>query len=221
MEYKRRWQKFADLLGNGDGQMHTTYTDGKSEPEAYFKQAEENGLSFILFSEHVRRVTTYDYLKFKEHVYRAGARSKVRFAVGAEAKVLDLHGNLDLSDEIARESEMNLFSFHTPAFKTPQEYVQAACAAAANPLADVFAHPTFYHNWQDMKLQQSDWETILLKLKTENVCYEFNKKYPLPGVDELAALKKVGGNFIYGSDAHDSKDLLTQQDIAEFRRLLA
>src|SRR4051812_22869664 len=207
MNTDRRWPKYASWFANGDAQLHTLYTDGKSTPEAYFAQAEENGLSFILFSEHVRRVTTYDYLKFKEHVYRAGAQSPVKFAVGAEAKVLDLNGNLDVSDEIARESEMNLFSFHTPSFKTPEEYVQAACAAAANPLADVFAHPTFYHHWQEMTLDRVHWDTIVAKLCDENVCYEFNKKYPLPEADEIAVLKSFVPrlNVVYGSDAHESK----------------
>ncbi len=217
----RKWEKYKQHFTNADCQMHTTYTDGKSTPEEYFEQAEKNGLDFILFSEHVRRTTTYDYLKFKEHVYRAGAKSTIKFAVGAEAKVLNEEGDIDISNELAREAEMILFSFHTPDFKTVASYQKAVKNAALNPLSDVFAHPTCYHNWQNMEVTADEWLVMLESVKAANVCYEFNKKYELPGEAEIEALKKISGiQFIYGSDAHQASSLLTHTDILNFRKLL-
>lgn len=218
---KRKWKKFKHYFGNADCQLHTSYTDGHSSPEEYFEQAEKNGLDFILFSEHVRRVTTYDYLKFKEHVYRAGAKSTVKFAVGAEAKVLNEEGELDISNEIAHEAEMVLFSFHTPDFRTVDSYKKAIRNAATNHVSDIFAHPTFYHNWQNLSLTEQDWIEILHYLTSEDVCYEFNKKYPLPKTEEINAVNKNEDiQIVFGSDAHQSDHLLVKNDIISFLNLL-
>jgi len=217
----RKWKKFQKYFHNADCQIHTLYTDGRSTPEEYFKQAEINGLDFILFSEHVRKVTTYDYLKFKEHVYKAGAKSSVKFAVGAEAKVLNELGDIDISYEIALEAEMVLFSFHTPDFKTVESYKRAIANAAKNTLSDVFAHPTFYSKWQKLLVTVAQWEEILLSLREAKVCYEFNKKYDPPDQFEIAALKMVSGlQFIYGSDAHEAQALLSKKEIKAFHTLL-
>ncbi len=217
----RKWEKFKQYFENGDCQIHTNYTDGLSTPEEYFEQAEINGLDFILFSEHVRRKTTYDYLKFKEHVYRIGARSKVKFAVGAEAKVLNEEGDLDISNEIAHEAEIILFSFHTPNFPIVESYIRAIYNASQNPLSDVFAHPTFYHNWQNLKISQSEWNEIFKCLIQFNICYEFNKKYPLPDVNEIYALKNNSNlSFVFGSDAHSFENLLSKSDIQNFKKLI-
>lgn len=218
----RKWHKFKQYFVNADCQLHTTYTDGKSSPEQYFNQAEKNNLDFILFSEHVRRVTTYDYLKFKEHVYRAGAKSKVKFAVGAEAKVLDMHGNIDISQEILREAEMVLFSFHTPNFNPNSNYVQAIKNAAANPVVDVFAHPTMYPNWQQLALTISDWRDLITTIVKEGVCYELNAKYPLPTPEEVKAILEFRSTLqmVYGSDAHYHGELLTQPKLQFFKDLV-
>ncbi|MCU0441490.1 MAG: PHP domain-containing protein [Bacteroidia bacterium] len=217
----RKWLKYKPYLHNADCQMHTMYTDGKSMPEAYFKQAEANGIEFIVFSEHIRKVPTYDFLKFKEHVYRAGAQSTVKFAVGAEAKVLNEDGDIDISNELANEAEIILFSFHTPNFPTVASYQKAIRNAALNPWSDVFAHPTCYHNWQNMAMTKEDWAIILNDLATAGVCYEFNKKYPLPNENEIAALNEIRNlQFVFGSDAHESGNLLTQNEIDAFRKLL-
>jgi len=218
----RKWLKFKPYFENADCQLHTTYTDGKSTPEEYFAKAEENRLSFILFSEHVRRVTTYDYLKFKEHVYRAGAKSTVKFAVGAEAKVLDKEGNIDISEQILKEAEMVLFSFHTPNFNPVPEYIKAIKMAAANPVVDVFAHPTMYHHWQNQTPNERDWMEIVHALAEANVCYEINAKYPLPSNEEINAVGRYPTlQIIYGSDAHHHDNLLTQPQIESFRKLVS
>lgn len=218
----RKWNKFSRYFENADCQLHTIYTDGLSTPEEYFRKAEENGLDFILFSEHVRRVTTYDYLKFKEHVYKAGAASRVKFAVGAEAKVLDVNGNIDISEEVAKEAEMILFSFHTPDFDSLEKYMAAIENAARNPLVDVFAHPTMYHNWMGISVDADSWIRLLTVLSDSHVCYEFNKKYDLPGSEELLALRSTLGKvqFVYGSDAHTADSLLNKNMISDFKQLV-
>ena len=80
--------------------MHTNYTDGHSSIEDYFIEAQRKGLKFIALTEHVRRTLTYDYAEFREEVYRCGKKFDIAFAVGAEAKVLNVDGELDISEEV-------------------------------------------------------------------------------------------------------------------------
>jgi len=159
-------------------------------------------------------------MKFKEHVYKAGSKSKVQFAVGAEAKVLNEEGDLDISNEIASEAEMVLFSFHTPNFPTVNSYIKSIMNASMNPVSDVFAHPTFYHNWENMIISEYEWSEIMQYLQQAEVCYEFNKKYPLPGSNEINALKRTTSlHLVYGSDAHQADKLLEKSDIDSFKLL--
>ncbi len=218
---QRKWTKYKAFTKKGDWQIHTNYTDGHSTPDEYLTMASDHGLEFVLFSEHVRRNLEYDYLKFKEEVYRAGSKSNVRFAVGAEAKVLDREGNLDISDDIVSEADVVLFAFHSHNFQTKEEYMTAVKNAASNPIADIWAHPTSYHNEMGFFMVTQDWNTILNCLEKESICYELNKKYPPLSDTELIALRMNNGlSFTFGSDAHVASDLLTLKEIERFSRLI-
>jgi DNA polymerase (family 10)/putative hydrolase len=97
----RNWERYRNHLRNGDWQLHTDYTDGRSSIKEYFDEATNRGCRFLFFSEHVRKELSYDYLAFKEEVYRIGSTYNVDFAVGAEVKVLpDM--SLDISDSILK-----------------------------------------------------------------------------------------------------------------------
>tara|TARA_Y100001970_G_scaffold128496_1_gene158665 strand:- start:3082 stop:3756 length:675 start_codon:yes stop_codon:yes gene_type:complete len=217
----RKWQKFSKFQFTGDWQLHTNVTDGKSNPREYFERAEELNTEFLLFSEHVRKRLDYNYLKFKESVYKAGSLSTVKFAVGAEAKVLDEYGNLDISETLIDEVEVLLTSFHSHNFTTKSEYKRALFNAVKNPITDIWAHPTSYHNEMGFDMNYNDWIEIFNVLMAEGVGYELNKKYPTPSNVEFKILKSMQfSNVVFGSDAHHSNDLLTNEERNNFKLLL-
>jgi putative hydrolase len=217
----KKWVKFFAYAKEGDWQLHTSITDGKSSIDEIFRQAQFNDLKFLHFSEHVRKEISYDYLKFKEHVYAVGSRySNMKFAVGAESKVIDTSGNLDISDEVAKEAEIITFSFHSAYFKTKEEYIKAICAAAQNELSDIWGHPTSYHNWLGFKMEADDWLTVANSLNRCQVVYEINKRYERPELEELRIMKEHQVAMVYSSDAHHFSELLTKTDISEFNQLL-
>ena len=210
--------KYKKYLHSGDWHLHTYWTDGRSSPAEYFQKAEDNGLEFLLFSEHVRKNIDYDYEKFKAEVQRAGAKSRIKFAVGAEVKVLDVNGTLDISEKNLAEADVILFAFHSKLFSTKEEYIQAIINAIKNPVTDIWAHPTAYHTEHQLFLDTDDWNKIAQFLREFGVCYEINKKYPFPSKKEIAAIRNAGIPIVVGSDAHHYTEILTHMDIKYLKR---
>ena len=107
----KRWHKYEYYLLKGDWHVHTNYTDGKNTVFEYCKQAEENGLELIAFTEHVRKKLDYDFDDFVAEVYSAKDKFDLEILAGCEAKVLDSEGTLDVSDDILKECEIVLGVF--------------------------------------------------------------------------------------------------------------
>jgi DNA polymerase (family 10)/putative hydrolase len=215
----KNWQKYKNHLKTGDWQLHTDYTDGKSTIEDYFSSATENNCNFLFFSEHVRKELSYNYLKFKEEVYRVGSRYKIDFAVGAEVKVLpDM--SLDISNSTLDEIDLLSFSYHSKYFTTKEEYIESVLKVVSSDIVDIWAHPTSYPNWVGFDLNREDFDLIFKTIKLHNVVYEFNKKYPLPSLIELQSVKAMNLTYAFSSDAHHESELLTSRDRSFFDNLL-
>ena len=93
--------------------------------------------------------------------------------------------------------------------------------AVKNPITDIWAHPTSYHNEMGFDMNYNDWIEIFNVLMAEGVGYELNKKYPTPSNVEFKILKSMQfSNVVFGSDAHHSNDLLTNEERNNFKLLL-
>jgi DNA polymerase (family 10)/putative hydrolase len=215
----RNWERYRNHLQRGDWQLHTDYTDGRSSIKEYFDEATNRGCNFLFFSEHVRKELTYDYLAFKEEVYRIGSFYEIDFAVGAEVKVLpDM--SLDISESILKEVDLLSFSYHSKYFSTKEEYIKSIINVLSNNRVDIWAHPTSYQNWLGFDLNRQDYELIFETMKINNVVYEFNKKYPLPSLIELQIVKEMNLVCTFSSDAHHKSELLTVKDRIFFENFL-
>ena len=215
----RNWGKYKHHLRNGDWQLHTDYTDGQSSIEDYFKEATDNNCKFLFFSEHVRKELSYDYLAFKEEVYRIGSLYKVDFAVGAEVKVLpDM--SLDISDSILKEVDLLAFSYHSKYFTTKEEFINSILNVLSNYPVDIWAHPTSYENWLGFHMSRDEYATVFEAMKSNNVLYEFNKRYPLPSLVQIQEVKEANLICAFSSDAHHRTELLIDKDRLFFEKLL-
>lgn len=213
----KRWEKFKDYQFKGDWHVHTNWTDGRSNIREMFDKAVENKLDFIAFTEHVRRNLDYEYLKFKEEVYRVGSAFNIKYAVGCEAKVLDIYGNLDINKNVVRESELILFSFHSSLFKTKSSYFEAVLNAIENPISDIWAHPTSYNEKMGFPFSPDEVQQIASTLYANNVCFEINLKYMLPTKKFMKQLLNEGNvpPIVLSSDAHHTRFLLNKNKIEE------
>lgn len=211
----KRWEKFKDYQFKGDWHVHTNWTDGQSTIREMFDKAVENKLDFIAFTEHVRRNLDYEYVKFKEEVYRVGSEFNIKYAVGCEAKVLDIYGNLDINKNVVRESELILFSFHSPVFRTKSSYFEAVLATIENPITDIWAHPTSYNERMGFEFSPDEIQQIASALSDNNVCFEINLRHTLPTKKFLKQLlngEKIP-SIVLSSDAHHIGHILNEEKI--------
>ena len=150
----------------------------------------------------------------RDRVYRLGSKSNIDFAVGAEAKVLDTNGNIDISEDTFDLCEMVSFAFHQHNFVTKKEYLLALVKTIRNEKVDIWAHPTSYHNELNFNIKEDEWLDIFDEMVKNNVCYEINKRYPpLSKLEKRLLSENDEINLVYSSDAHDINDILTPEEI--------
>ena len=203
----KKWEKYRKFLKNGAWHVHTNYTDGKNSVFEYCRQAEKLSMPLIAFTEHVRRKMDYDFQDLRKEIEWAKKKFNLEIVLGCEAKVLDEKGNLDSSDDILKESEIVLGSFHSAVLKNKKYFLKALKKMIKNPHVDIWAHPGLFYLRRNFNLSRKELDEIT-KLCTRNkVLIEINLKYNLPEKGLLSAAKKNKTKFIYGLDAHSIKDL--------------
>lgn len=203
----KRWAGYAKYLSQGDWHVHTNYTDGKNTIFEYCKQAEKNGLELIAFTEHVRKDLTYKFEDFISDIYSAKDVFDLVVIGGCEAKVLDLEGGLDVSEDVLKNCEVVLGAFHSFGYHGKEHYLNALCNMLKNPDVDIWAHPMQYAKRNNLSLTEQELHLIsILSLKYDvliekNMKYGINKKF-------LKIASAAGCRFVHGSDAHEICDLL-------------
>ena len=90
---------------------HTTWTDGENTVKEMYDAAVEKKIEHIFFSEHSRSSSGDWFKKFSNEV--ENINSKIcRAYSGTEVKILDYDGNLDLNENIEKQSNFIMASVH-------------------------------------------------------------------------------------------------------------
>jgi len=203
----KRWKSYEKFFQSGDWHVHTSYTHGENTVFEYCRRAEDNGLELIAFTEHIRREPDYDFGDFVSDVNDAKEKFELVILAGAEAKVLDVEGTLDISDEHLKLCEIVLASFHGTAFGTRDEYLLAVKNMLRNPAVDIWAHPTLYAQRMGFNLDAPALREISGICADYGVLIEKNRKYRVPSDDFLKMAAAVGCRIVEGSDAHKVDEL--------------
>jgi len=183
-----------------DIHVHTRLTDGKNTVQEMADAAVNKGLRFLVFSEHVRRITSYDYTVFKGAVEQCRRPGFTPFA-GSEAKILDESGLVDMDDSVSKMSALRIASFHGEGFQRGF-FLKAAHAVLENSSVDVWGHPFS----TGLQLEDADWTKLFDHAGETGIAIEISSRYPMPhGV--LALLKKSKAVYLFGSDAHVSDEI--------------
>lgn len=204
----KKWKKYETYLLSGDWHVHTNYTDGKNTIFEYCEQAQRNGLELIAFTEHVRKKPDYDFDNFISDVFSAKDRFDLEVLGGCEARVLDIYGNLNASEDVLRTCEIVLGAFHS--FDPPQKgsYLTALLNMITHPDVDIWAHPTQFAIRNKIFLSEEDYHRIAMYCFDNDVLIEKNKKYNVPDENLLTIASKLKCKFSRGSDAHEISELL-------------
>lgn len=105
---------FADLRGDllhREMHVHTLQTDGQASIEELIADAERLGLTLLVFTEHVRADSDW-FVDFAARVRKAARGAHLEVLVGAEVRISDFHGGLDISPAIRRHCDLVLASVH-------------------------------------------------------------------------------------------------------------
>jgi DNA polymerase (family 10) len=155
--------KLPKLIGyndlQGDLQVQTDWTDGSESIEAMALRAAERGLSYIVITDHTKRLAMTHGLDEKRIIKqmaeidrvqkkidaklgrRADGASKFKILKGSECDILK-DGSLDLPDEILARLDVVGVSVHSH-FNLPRaEQTARVRRAIENPNTDIFFHPT-------------------------------------------------------------------------------
>jgi histidinol phosphatase-like PHP family hydrolase len=210
-------------IPNIDLHLHTNYTDGEHSPEEMINFSKKKCFSALLFSEHSRRINSEDwFFKFEKEI-RSYKVLDCDILVGTEVKVLNLHGDLDLSDKIKDKCDIVMGSIHRfpgeigdnlmkKISHSKEEAVKTefmlSMAAIENPNLDILGHP------MGMSIKRFNcnpsidyFENIIKKCKKFHKVFEINSRYH-ENINELLRLCIKHGTLIsIGSNAHRKEEI--------------
>lgn len=133
----------------------------------------------------------------------------VRIFKGVEANIMDWSGATDMPDQMLRNLDFVMASFHEVTIKpaTVEEHTRAMVSALKNPLIDAVAHP-------GNPVFQVDIDTVVKAAAEYGKLIEINNHsfYARKGSDAncrefVHKCRKYGARISCGSDAHISFDI--------------
>lgn len=218
----------ATEVAAADFHMHTTWTDGSASVADMHCAALAAGLSTVLFSEHARASSGDWFGKFAAEV-RALPSERCKALVGAEVKVLNIRGELDLSDAVRRECALVMASVHRfpgetdirkgrdagyseeQAVSIEFELARAALRAGG---FDILGHPF------GMAYRRFGWappQRLIRELAREcaraGIAFEVNARYHDQPAEMIALCREEKAPISLGSNAHATEEVGRLQKI--------
>ena len=222
------FQKISkDLMNNKvpmvDLHIHTNWTDGKHSVKEMYNEACKKKLNTILYSEHVR-ATSFDwFVKFTGEI-RSLKRKSCKALVGAESKILNYKGDIDINDKVIKKCDLIMGSVHrfpgesginnpsVIAKYSKKEAIEIefelSLSALKNSPIDILGHP-FGMSYSRYKTEPS-WKQIcelIVTSKKYNKAFEINSFYHIHAKKMLQKCLSVGTLISLGSNAHTKNDI--------------
>lgn len=223
---------------NIDFHMHTNQTDGEGTIDTMIQRAVEKGLERIAFTEHVRASTDW-FVDFADAVREAASNyPTIDVLVGAETKVIDYHGDLDITVDILKKSDIILGSVHSlPDGKggifdfselSPSELAEIEFNLAKGILkhspVDVLAHPGGMYSARHGAFPINYFKELMYYAKVNDKAIECSSKYLKNPYDFLSICSEINPAISIGSDAHragevgNCRELLKKFEYKTFQR---
>ena len=198
----------------GDLHCHTTWSDGRDEPEAMVEAARDKGYEFLAVTEHSKAVSVakgLDEKALQKHMDEMHAlnRNTRGFWVmsGIEVDILK-SGKLDLDEEILKELDWVVASVHSY-FKMDQDAMtDRLLSAIESGVVHCLGHPTGRMLGSRDPIA-FDVDRVFQACKDHGVCLEINaqpERLDLP--DTLCKRAKEAGVMLsLATDAHHRMEL--------------
>jgi DNA polymerase (family 10) len=132
----------------GDFHMHTTASDGKSEPRELADAARDLGYEYIAITDHSRSSAVANGLSL-DRMWRQIERIRelnrkydsVAILIGCECDILS-DGKLDYPDSILSACDVVVASVHSALRQERRKITDRVLAAMDNPYVTIVGHPT-------------------------------------------------------------------------------
>jgi histidinol phosphatase-like PHP family hydrolase len=208
--------------------MHTTWTDGTASVTEMHRAAIDSGLTTVMFSEHARATSGDWFSKFADEV-RALPVDRCKALVGAEVKVLNYQGELDICDEVRKECALVMASVHrfpgeTSIYKgSDAGYTQEQAISIEFDLAraalragnfDILGHP-FGMAYRRFGFSPPDSliRELIRECAKAEIAFEVNARYHSDPKLFIAWCREEGAPISLGSNAH------TPEGVGDLQRI--
>ena len=211
----------ADL--QGDLHMHTTASDGRQSIEEMALAAREQGLSYIVITDHSathgfgNHVTPDELRRQIERVREVNARvDGIEVLIGTETNI-GTDGLPDYEDDLLAELDWVVGSIHTAFGTDPTRRLITACE---HPWIDCLGHPTG-RKIEARPAYDVDMEQVIAAAARTGTMIEINSAPDRRDMHELhaRAARDAGVRIVIDSDAHGTNTLgITRWGVATARR---
>ncbi|WP_058953765.1 PHP domain-containing protein [Clostridium tyrobutyricum] len=205
-------------LLNCDWHTHTNFVHGESTTEAMVQSAINKDLKAIAITEHIRKVPTYDFEKYLDNLLsiREKYKDKIKIIIGVEAKVINEDGELDVEEKIVKNCDIVLGVFHSWINNqqlTKKEYITVVERFLKNPSFHIWGHPLSLLRHYKLNLNREDIYHIVKHINKSSKLIEFNFKHNEIVTDQCFYENIDFNKIVFGSDAHNFKDVLDLESI--------
>ncbi len=132
----------------GDGHVHSKFSDGVSTLEEIMAKAEAMNLSWVALCDHSQGlkvaggVSVEELYKKKQRIEELNSRSKrVKLIFGAEVDILS-DGTLDYPDEVLKDIDFVIAAIHSGFQQEERQITHRIVSALKHPLVHALSHPT-------------------------------------------------------------------------------
>ena len=229
-------ENLIELLINkeGDSHLHTNWTDGENTIDEMINAAYTSGLKWIIFSEHNRENSEYSYKRFHDEIVDKSIKYKnITLIKGAECKIKNYSGDLDISDEASKFSDIitgvvhrfpgekgNILKASINSFTNEQKLEalniekELMMAGVKSRTFSILGHPFGMTIKRFGLIPKIDYfEELMIACKNNNIIFELNFRYHFKIMNTLIKLlKSIDLNWTIGSNSHSCLELTNSWD---------
>jgi len=191
----------------GDLQMHSDASDGKTPIGPLVEAARALGYAYIAITDHSKRVSMsgLDAAQLRTQwktIDRLNAeRDGLRVLKSVELDILE-NGRLDLPDDVLAEADYVVATIHYGLKQSERQITERLLGAIANPWVDAIGHPTG-RVVNARGPYALDFDAVARAAAAAGCLLEINGSERMDLPDTLAAAAKTQGvRFVLSTDAH-------------------
>ncbi len=197
-----------------DLHIHSAWSDGNNSIAEIAQEARAKNLSVIAFTDHVRQDSTY-FPDYCAEIRKLGS-SGLAILIGFEAKIRDFHGNLDVSEEVRMNSDIQIGSVHRfplgRKLLPPKDLGKRICqevelelsiAAIRKKRMGILGHPGGMSIKEFGEFPMEYFREIIAECSRNDIVFELNSTYHADIYGDLRLMLQDYNPYVsFGSDAH-------------------